>query len=84
MSLASSPMAYSFICENEECLAIMVVYPHPESPGLLDPFIRSAPAYEPMWEDSSPSCPNCGEAMSLEAGDPVGSIIVGADRRCQP
>lgn len=75
--MSDEPSAYSFTCENEECLAIMCVYPHPESPGLCDPFVRTADMDEAMWEDESPNCPNCGEQMNLEAGDPVSHRIVG-------
>ena len=78
MTENDEPRAYGFNCENEECFAIMVVYPHPDSPGLNDPFVTTADMGEPMWEDSSPSCPNCGESMSLTTGDPVSHIIVGA------
>lgn len=71
------PSAYGFMCNNDACLALMVIYPHPESPGLLDPFVQSVPIGDPMWDDSSPGCPNCGESMSLETGDPVSHIVVG-------
>lgn len=74
--MSTEPIAYSFTCENEDCLAVMVVYPHPESPGLCAPFVRSAPLKELMWDDSSPSCPTCGERVSLEAGDPVSQRTV--------
>lgn len=76
--MKEEPRAYGFTCENGDCLAIMVVYPHPDSPGLCDPFVRSAPVEESIWEDSSPSCPNCSDRMDLMTGDPVSDIIVGA------
>lgn len=76
--MSDEPRAYSFTCENEECLAIMVIYPHPDSPGLLDPFEEVTDMSEPDWETDTPDCPHCGGCMDLMAGDPVSHIIVGA------
>lgn len=73
--MSEEPSAYGFVCENENCLAIMVIYPHPESPGLPDPFANSVPADEPMWERHWPDCPACDERMELETGDPVSHVI---------
>lgn len=79
--MIEDPRAYGFVCENDACLAILVVYPHPESPGLPDPFQNGVPVGEPMWDDSSPACPSCGEQTQLLTGDPVDHIIVGTKGR---
>lgn len=61
--------AYWGTCSNEQCLASMVIYPHPEAKQDLPD--------EDDWENSTfyINCPVCNGGMDWGGSDPAADII---------
>ena len=54
-------------CENEDCVASMVIYPHPDA-------IDDLPDQDD-WDDSFVDCPVCGDGMDWGGTDHPADIL---------
>lgn len=69
MSQREDRTAWWGTCSNDECMASMIIYPHPDRQSDLPP--------EDEWEDSTffIDCPVCASKMEWGGTDPAADLL---------